>query len=316
MRTAWVIVLAAGEGSRLRTLTTSVTGVSVPKQFCSLRGGHSLLQDALQRAAAVSTPQQTLTVVAAQHRRWWRMALQALPADNLIVQPHNKGTAVGLLLPLLHLIRRDPGATVLILPSDHFVREPTVLIEAMRRSVQLADRDRSHLYLLGLQPDCIDPELGYILPAPRATNASAAAVRLFIEKPRAEVALGLLQSGALCNTFILATSASALLALYANRHPALLRQLSAAVTQDAERPRNPLAAHTLSPRLTALDFSRDLLEGQESALRVLRVPACGWSDLGTPQRVAEALRCVAPAPVSEMTRTAYMSLAEQCDAIS
>ena len=43
----------------------------------------------------------------------------------------------------------------------------------------------------------------------------------------------------------------------------------------------------------ALDFSRDVLEGQESRLRVLTVPACGWSDLGTPRRVADTLSRIA-----------------------
>jgi hypothetical protein len=35
----WAIVLAAGEGSRLRSLTTTALGVAIPKQFCSLKGG-------------------------------------------------------------------------------------------------------------------------------------------------------------------------------------------------------------------------------------------------------------------------------------
>ena len=49
----WALVLAAGEGSRLRALTTT-NGVAVPKQFCSLQGGPSLLQEALHRAEAVA----------------------------------------------------------------------------------------------------------------------------------------------------------------------------------------------------------------------------------------------------------------------
>ncbi len=43
-------------------------------------------------------------------------------------------------------------------------------------------------------------------------------------------------------------------------------------------------------RMPDLDFSRDLLEGRESSLCVLPVPACGWSDLGTPHRVGETVR--------------------------
>lgn len=52
----WAIVLAAGDGHRLQCLTTTAAGVSVPKQFCSLQGGRSLLHCALQRAAMVAEP--------------------------------------------------------------------------------------------------------------------------------------------------------------------------------------------------------------------------------------------------------------------
>ena len=54
---AWAIVLAGGEGSRLHGLTTDTSGVTVPKQFCSLTGGQSLLVDTLQRAASVFSMQ-------------------------------------------------------------------------------------------------------------------------------------------------------------------------------------------------------------------------------------------------------------------
>lgn len=50
----WALVRAVGEGSRLRSLTTTEAGLAVPKQFCSLRGGPSLLHEALQRAEAVA----------------------------------------------------------------------------------------------------------------------------------------------------------------------------------------------------------------------------------------------------------------------
>src|SRR5258708_4316875 len=50
----WAIVLAAGEGSRLHSLTTTEAGIAIPKQYCSLRGGPSLLREALQRAEIVA----------------------------------------------------------------------------------------------------------------------------------------------------------------------------------------------------------------------------------------------------------------------
>jgi hypothetical protein len=70
--------------------------------------------------------------------------------------------------------------------------------------------------------------------------------------------------------------------------------------------------------LPAVDFSRDLLEPQASRLQVLRAPPCGWSDLGTPQRVIETLtqlqgelgRVPVPWP------TAALSLADQYGRLS
>jgi hypothetical protein len=38
--------------------------------------------------------------------------------------------------------------------------------------------------------------------------------------------------------------------------------------------------------LPALDFSRDLLGHCIGRLRVLPAAACGWTDLGTPARIA------------------------------
>jgi len=71
----WALILAAGEGSRLRGLTTTPGGLSVPKQFCSLQGGPSLLEETLWRAESVTQRRRMVTVVAAQHRRWWEAPL-------------------------------------------------------------------------------------------------------------------------------------------------------------------------------------------------------------------------------------------------
>jgi mannose-1-phosphate guanylyltransferase len=312
MSNNWALVLAAGNGSRLRSLTTTAAGVAIPKQFCSLRGGASLLEETLRRARrAVAHPGRTLTVVAAQHRQWWDPPLRALLAENVIVQPENKGTAIGLLLPLVHLVQRDPHATVLILPSDHSVSKQAVLIRAMHQSVRLAGVDPRHIYLLGLTPEEVDPELGYIVPRADGAVSLASPVRLFVEKPPVEMARRLIQAGALCNAFILAASVRTLIGLYSGRYPDLLAQLTAAAAQDAARVREPLAAQALYPQLPSLDFSRDVLEGQEPLLRVLRVPPCGWSDLGTPRRVAEALGRMGAARTAEVTRTAHLSLADQ-----
>jgi mannose-1-phosphate guanylyltransferase len=283
----WALVLAAGEGSRLRALTTAADGLPVPKQYCSLRGGPSLLHEALQRATAVAPPERICVVVAAQHRHWWTPSLDHLPAENVIVQPQNRGTAHGILLPLLHIAARDPDAVVVLLPADHYLRDEDLLAQALRGASAHAAAERSAVFLLGVAPDEPDTELGYIVPARRCDGAPARVLQ-FVEKPASGAARALLARGALWNAFVIAGSARALLGLYRARHARTVASMRAVVESGGTE--QPAAAAALYAGLPAIDFSRDVLAGQESALRVLAVPQCGWTDLGTPRRVAETLR--------------------------
>jgi mannose-1-phosphate guanylyltransferase len=309
MNNAWALVLAAGEGSRLRALTTH-RGVAVPKQFCSLVGGPSLLEEAILRAEAIVPRQRVCTIVAEQHRVWWEEALRFMPRRNVIVQPQNRGTAVGLLLPLLHIAQRDPQARVVILPSDHYVRDEAVLARSLRQAARRLTFDTQNLWLLGISPEEADPELGYIVPGNR-DEAGALRVAQFVEKPPVTLARLLIERGGLWNAFILAGSVQAILRLFYLRYPQLLSEMRAAVQLDASSPDEAVAATDLYPRLPELDFSRHVLEGSEAPLRVLPVPACGWSDLGTPRRVSEALRRLSPNGTASQETASILNLAAQ-----
>lgn len=285
----WALVLAAGEGSRLRSLTTQPCGTAVPKQFCSLKGDRTLLEDAIVRAKAITSPTHICAIVAEQHRPWWTSAFAHLPTANVITQPCNRGTAIGILYPLLHILGRDPAARVVILPSDHYVRQESVLQHTLRAAVQLLASPSDAPILLGVQPDEADPELGYIIPGKLHDDGGRSILR-FVEKPSAKLAIEIISQGALWNTFIIAASAQGLLELFDRRYPSIVQAMQAVVALSR---RDPNAAHALLDlyeRLPQIDFSRDVLEVFSSSLRVMRVPACGWSDLGTPRRLAETLR--------------------------
>jgi mannose-1-phosphate guanylyltransferase len=279
----WALVLAAGEGSRLQALTMTASGVAIPKQFCSLGGEPSLLHDALRRARIVASPERTCTIVADYHRRWWQPLQLGIPASNVILQPRNRGTATGILLPLLHIVHRDPEATLLVLPSDHYVRNEDVLAGSLRTAmVQLAG-DRNHVVLLGITPDEPDPELGYIV----TEGASpVGAVSEFVEKPTVAAARALIARGGVWNSFIFAAHAQALVRAFEARCPDLVGEMRHIVTSIGGGMRDARLAQ-LYEQLPVLDFSRDILQRSPGLLRVMTVPACGWSDLGTPRRVVE-----------------------------
>jgi len=311
---AWALVLAAGEGSRLRALTTTASGVHVPKQFCSLLNGPSLVHEALNRAQSIAPNERVCTIVAAQHRRWW----ESLPASNVIVQPENRGTANGILLAFLHIAERDPSAQIVLLPSDHHVQHEPTLTESLRWALTHL-RVRPHeVLLLGIEPEEPDSELGYIVPGDRSRDGTFEVVQ-FIEKPTRARAHELIDNGALWNAFIVAASVQTLLHLLEGRFPEIVREMREAVRKDLRCPLNAIATAELYERLPGLDFSRDVLgNGRDSNLRVLPVPQCGWSDLGTSKRVVQTLRQLRsrPRPIeASFSMSTHISLAARLEGL-
>lgn len=279
----WAIVLAGGEGSRLRQLTTTPSGVSVPKQFCSLRGGPSLLQQAIERAAAVVRRDRIVVVVSEAHRAFWRDELADLPAENVVVQPENRGTAPGILLPALRIRRDDPAARVLVLPSDHHVDDEAALRGSFLAALRDLGEDPDRIVLLGITPDAADSQYGWIVPGAELCGDTRA-IELFVEKPPAKRASELRMRGALWSSFLFACGVSNLIEVFEISEPQLLRALEA-----AGRKIDDSELESVYAMLPPTDFSRRVLERIPQRLGVVAVPPCGWSDLGTPERIARVL---------------------------
>jgi mannose-1-phosphate guanylyltransferase len=320
-RQPWSLVLAGGDGNRLRALTTKPCGTSVPKQYCSLHGGHSLLEDAIARAQRLVPADRVCTIVAQQHRQWWTECaplLEALERGNLIVQPRNLGTGIGILYSLLHILAKDPHARVVLLPADHYVRDENVLNRALLQALQRLERSADRPVLLGLQPDEPDTDLGYVLPG-APDPAGGHSVARFIEKPAYTVAREIIDAGGLWNTFIMVAAASTLLNLFMPRFARLVMEMQVilATGRSAGSPTASWPALlSLYDRLPELDFSRDLLEGRAADLCVLRVPPCGWSDLGTPRRIGQIVQRLGDdsadrAPADGYQAAAHLNLAAQ-----
>ena len=275
----WAIVLAAGEGSRLRPLTRLLHGDARPKQFATIVGGRSLLQATLERTRAFAPPAQTVVVVAREHEALARAQLAAFSGVHVLVQPANLGTAAGILYPLAYVRAVAGDPEVGIFPSDHHVARPERFTGGV--CAALGDGDGAPT-LVGVAAARADTQLGWIGPGRRRGAVTHDGAR-FVEKPPALVARELMRRGALWNTFVLVGRAGALWRL-AEEHVPALAQAFAACPDLLRR------AHVdaLYRRLHAVDFSRAVLE-RAAGLRVARVERCGWADWGTPERVIATL---------------------------
>jgi mannose-1-phosphate guanylyltransferase len=318
----WAIVLAGGSGTRLRPLTVNRAGISIPKQYCSLEAGPSLLREALQRAFTLVPRRRTSVVVAEQHAAWWSPLARELPVVNIAVQPEDRGTATGILLALLRILERDPNARVVVLPSDHHVVDEGVLTRSLANAIAALLYRRAEIVLLGASPDGLDTDLGYIAPGGPPTNGLLS-VAEFVEKPARTHAARLIAAGALWSTFMVIANGRELLELLRAREPAVVADLHRAL----ERGTTP-TLREIYCRLPVLDFSRDIVQPNPPAFSAMRMPACGWTDLGTVDRVRKSLRTKAktvtaavalagaePAPLSlaRALRTERLAAHASCD---
>ncbi len=278
----WTIVLAAGDGTRLQSLTRALHGEALPKQFAILQGQRSLLETTLLRTAELTPPERTVVVAQAEREGLARTRVTGFPGIDVIAQPMNLGTGPGLLLPLARVISRDPEAIVVVTPSDHYVQDVTPFIESVRRAEAVA-RSGS-VVLLGAVPDGPETQYGWIVGSPDECPDSHRVCR-FEEKPAARVAEALFDSGALWNTFVIVAQARVLWDLAGEHLPSQTANLNClrgtSFANDVLR--------DLYARMAPADFSRDVLQNARK-LRVVRLSRCGWSDWGTPERVIDSLR--------------------------
>jgi len=315
----WAIVLAGGEGRRLRALARTPEGLVIPKQYCSLRGGPSLLQEALLRADLIAPEQQICVVVANRHRALWQSSLSSLAAGNVLVEPLSRGTAIGILLGAVHVLAADQRATLVILPADHYIGDQPVLTDAIRTAVAYVNAHPQSMVLLGMEPDSADPELGYVVPATSESN-DIAQVKSFCEKPTEEEARELIRSGAMWNSFILVAGASALIDKFDACFPEIVKEFRTVLAHTEHRPGELDQLTALYLRLPVLDFSHDVLERLPfPALRVLRTPRCDWTDLGTPKRLIQTLHklsMIEPSTNEQLSSSAPLILSNACKQFS
>jgi mannose-1-phosphate guanylyltransferase len=267
-----------------------------------------MFQHTVDRADLVSSPNHRITVLAQTHRQEVRAQLAGRETGELIIQPENRGTAAGIFLPLAHVLMRDPGATVVIYPSDHFVCPEHRIARAVEAAIRASNLLTDRVILVAVRPDRIEPEYGWIKPELRLGCIGEHRLhkaQTFVEKPNVEMARQIMLGGALWNTLIVVAQAQVLWTLGEEILPGLMelfQRYSAWIGTSKEE----AARQSSYEEMPRLNFSSHLLARVPGWIVALEMTGVLWSDWGRPERIAKTLRQIGrePAFSAEVMRRA------------
>jgi mannose-1-phosphate guanylyltransferase len=263
-----------------------------------------MLEHTFDRAEQLIPPERLFTVVARDHltHPQVRSQLSGRLPHTVVVQPVNRETGPGLLLPLTHLFLRYPNSTVAVFPSDHFILQEDLFVAYVQQAFEEVERYPSRIVFLGVEPTDPEPEYGYILPENQYLDSESPvkSVKTFLEKPEPRIAAQVISMGGMWNSMVMVFKPEFFLQLVSLTAPTLHRSFQM-ISKSLMASKSSSAIEEIYSVMLSVNLSKDLLEKFDVYSRNQLFAICMrdlfWSDWGSESRIL--------AVVDDLKRTNY-----------
>lgn len=194
------LIMAGGAGTRFWPASRQQR----PKQLLNLAGDRSMIQATIDRLGELVPPERVMVLTNEVLTEAIGEQLPELPAQSILGEPCKRDTAPCVALAAALMVRRDPEATMVVLPADHIIQPADRFRASIAQATRLVDAQPGTLVTFGIPPTYPAPTYGYIERGERlAGDASgegredpeAFQVRRFREKPSIPQAEEFLASG-------------------------------------------------------------------------------------------------------------------------
>jgi mannose-1-phosphate guanylyltransferase / mannose-6-phosphate isomerase len=270
------VILSGGSGTRLWPTSRS----AMPKQFLALVGPQTLFQETVLRCQGLPSLQAPLIVTNEDHRFLVAEQLRELGKTDatILLEPVARNTAPAIAAAAFAALKLSPEAIMLVMPSDHVVRDPV----AFRRAVvdALPSANAGKLVTFGIVPTGPETGFGYIEKGKDLGSGGVHEVQSFKEKPTVEQAQRLLASGKFVwNAGIFLFTAKTFLAELKTHQPLIHSSVEKAF-QEAQRDQDFLRLSKEAFE-SAPSISVDYAVMEKTKQAAVRPVDCGWNDVGS-----------------------------------
>lgn len=272
------VLLAGGTGTRLWPISREL----FPKQLVSLVGNDSLIQNTIKRLLPVLEEERIRIVCGEEHFYEVARHLEVINIPSkgkIITEPCGRNTAPAILLAILHILKTERDAILLVFPADHVITHVPKFHERLKAAIRLAEMD--YIVTFGIKPNYPETGYGYI-EGKRRVRGDALMIKRFVEKPDEETARHYVKAGNFFwNSGMFAFKASVMLDEFRTFQPTILKSLRKAVSLKNQ------VSMEIYEKLP--DISIDYAIMEKTRKGVVLPSDFGWSDIGSWKSLYEFL---------------------------
>lgn len=265
----WLVILAGGRGERFWPLSRMMH----PKQFLTLMGNDSMIRTTRERVRPLIDATHTWVVTGQDYVEKVRKNLPDVPIEQILGEPTGRNTAPSLAWAASRIQALDPEGTMLVLPSDHMIKNEARFRNLVAKALDSVERVGG-FYTFGIVPTHPETGYGYIEQGgPLSEDPEILRVRRFVEKPPLEVAEQMILDGNFYwNSGMFLFSVREFMHAVREHIPALYVGITALMAQ-------PGYLDKIFSELPAISVDHGVME---KVRNVYVLPAnIGWDDVGT-----------------------------------